>query len=146
MSFVHSKKAHALSVLSLLLSIFFFAGIPPEGGSSFDLWSQEIISKWFGESSHSFFVIISELGSKQGIGIIALLFIGWLWWKKRDYTAIAVFVLAIASGNIVNKYIKSLVGRERPATAPAEDLLSLSFPSGHAIRNYFIPAYRVFSY
>lgn len=133
MNFIYSKRAHAISVLSLVLSIYFFAVASGEGGSSFDTWSQQVISNLFGTSSHTFFEIISEFASKQGIGIVALLFICWLWWKKKDYTAMAVFVLAIASGNMVNKYIKDFVGRERPSTAPAEDLLSLSFPSGHAM-------------
>ena len=133
MNFIYSKKAHAFSVLSLVFSIYFFAEASGEGASSFDTWSQKIISNLFGTSSHTFFEIISEFGSKQGIGLVALLFIIWLWWKKKDYSAMAVFALAIASGNMFNKYIKDFVGRERPATAPAEDLLSLSFPSGHAM-------------
>lgn len=133
MNFIYSKRAHAFSVLSLVLSIYFFAEASGEGASSFDMWSQSIISNLFGTSSHPFFEIVSEFGSKQGIGLVALLFIIWLWWEKKDYTAMAVFVLAIASGNMVNKYIKDFVGRERPVTAPAEDLLSQSFPSGHAM-------------
>lgn len=133
MSFLHSKAAHVFFILSLLVSIYFFVVIPSGKELMMDVWSQHVISQLFGPSSHSFFEIISQLGTKQGIGIVALLFIGWLWWRKKDFTGIAVFVLAIALGNIVNKYIKSLVGRERPTTAPAEDLLSLSFPSGHAM-------------
>lgn len=133
MSFLHSKAAHVFFILSLLVSSYFFVVIPIGKELMMDVWSQHVIGQLFGPSSHSFFEIISQLGTKQGIGIVALLFIGWLWWRKKDYTGIAVFVLAIALGNIVNKYIKSLVGRERPTTAPAEDLLSLSFPSGHAM-------------
>ena len=43
------------------------------------------------------------------IGIVALLVLLWMWLKKRDYIGMAVFVLAVALGNEVSKWMKDLL-------------------------------------
>ena len=72
------------------------------------------------------------------IGIVALLVLLWMWLKKRDYIGMAVFVLAIALGNEVSKWMKELVGRERPMFDQIDVAESLSFPSGHAMVGFIL--------
>ena len=45
----------------------------------------------------------------MGIGIVVLLMLIWLGFKKRDYLGMAVLVFAVALGNEVSKWTKELV-------------------------------------
>ena len=96
----------------------------------------------YSETSYPFFNVITELGDKIGIGIIAFMMCLWLGYKKRDYMAIVILLLAVAVGNEMSKVLKDFIGRERPVTAEFAE--TLSFPSGHAMIGfilYFITAY-----
>ncbi|MHC0036789.1 phosphatase PAP2 family protein [Pseudoneobacillus sp. C159] len=100
-----------------------------------DLWIDRWGAKVFVTNNKSILTFadyITELGSKPGIVVVALISVILLWLLKRDYTAMAIIALAIALGNEVNKLLKNLVGRERPSLEHL-DHDSLSFPSGHAM-------------
>lgn len=85
----------------------------------------------FKEQTYPFFEAVAELGDTVGVIIVVLIMMLILWAKKRDYVGMLVLFIGVALGNEVNKWIKELVGRERPLTAA--DAESLSFPSGHAM-------------
>jgi undecaprenyl-diphosphatase len=119
--------------------------------SSKELWIDKAIAKVF-VTDNKFLVTFSdyftELGSKPGIVIVALVSVFLLWFFKRDYTAMATIALAIGLGNEVNKLLKDWVGRERPSLENL-DHDSLSFPSGHAMVGiilYMLIAYFLVKY
>jgi membrane-associated phospholipid phosphatase len=85
------------------------------------------------DSLNPIFRAATELGDKQGIGIVGLLMLGWLLVKKRDFFGMGILALSVALGNEANKLLKNLIGRERPALEHMVEVNSLSFPSGHAM-------------
>lgn len=138
------KKIGMLILLgiSMLISVFFILGAKKGDPFLGDEYLSQLISSLFSESSYPFFQVISEFGDKLGIGIVSLVMLVWLWSFKKDYSGIAVLVLAAILGNEMNKWIKTLIGRERPTGADVVE--TLSFPSGHAMVGltlYLITAY-----
>lgn len=85
------------------------------------------------DSLDPIFVAITHLGDKKGVGITALIMVMWLLFKRRDFFAMGMFALAVAFGNELNKFLKVLIGRERPSLEHLVHVKSLSFPSGHAM-------------
>ncbi|WP_394233246.1 phosphatase PAP2 family protein [Niallia oryzisoli] len=130
--------------IAILASIYFVIAVKSNGPLFLDSIVSEGVTGIFKGQTYPFFKAVTELGDKIGIGIIVLTMVLWLWIKKRDYFGMAVLVFAVALGNELNKWIKELVGRERPVTAIDAD--SLSFPSGHAMVGlilYMLAAYLV---
>lgn len=119
--------------VSSVVALFFIWQLSKTKGA---LWFDEVIASslnWIPESSHPFFIAITEMGDKVGIGILALITVLWLAIKKKDFAGIAAFVFAVALGNEVSKLLKDMVGRPRPEVEHLVDVKSLSFPSGHAM-------------
>ena len=92
--------------------------------------------------------MITELGDKIGIVIVAFIIAIWLVTvKKPDFIGMIYFdLLAVAVGNEISKLLKDFIGRERPETAQLTE--TLSFPSGHAMVGlilYFISTYLIIS-
>jgi undecaprenyl-diphosphatase len=104
--------------------------------SSESLWLDEVITPVFDTSNETMLTLsgyFTELGSKLGIGSVALLTVLLLWLKKKDYAGMATVALAVGLGNEVNKLLKNWVGRPRPELEHLDEVASLSFPSGHAM-------------
>ncbi|MFD6439760.1 phosphatase PAP2 family protein [Peribacillus sp. NPDC060186] len=80
----------------------------------------------------TFFKSITYLGSSIFIGFGSLLFILYLWLKKKDYLAIAVFSIGVAGGDLLKRGIKNLIQRERPENHLV-NAAGFSFPSGHSM-------------
>ena len=110
-------------------------------------WMDEMIAGLFShvpESIIPFFIQLTEMGDKKGIGVVALLALAWLLLKKRNYVGAAVLALSIALGNEISKLLKDLFERPRPDLEHLVDVKSYSFPSGHAMVGmivYFMIAY-----
>jgi membrane-associated phospholipid phosphatase len=98
------------------------------------------------DTFNPFFLLLTELGDKKGIGIIALIVLGWLLLIKRNFLGAAAITLSVALGNEVNKLLKDLIARQRPELEHLAHVDSLSFPSGHAMVGltcYFFLAYLI---
>jgi membrane-associated phospholipid phosphatase len=98
------------------------------------------------DALNPFFLVLTELGDKKGIGIVALLVLGWLLLIKKNFLGAAAIALSVAIGNEVNKLLKNLIVRPRPELDHLGHVDSLSFPSGHAMVGlvfYFLIAYLV---
>jgi membrane-associated phospholipid phosphatase len=77
--------------------------------------------------------IISEVGSPTMMGVIAVVG-GAILLVRRRLTMLITWVGVFAGGGLLEKLLKAVVHRTRPAftpTAPVEQ--SLSFPSGHSM-------------
>ncbi|PFP30391.1 hypothetical protein COJ96_06680 [Bacillus sp. AFS073361] len=91
-----------------------------------------------------FFIKITAMGDKIGIGIVAILALAWLLIKKRNYVGAAALALSTAIGNEVSKLFKDFFERPRPDLEHLVSVKSYSYPSGHAMVGmivYFIIAY-----
>lgn len=143
------KSTYILLGIALLTSIYFVIGARSKESLFLDEILTDFATSIFQESSYPFFKLVTELGDKIGIGIVVLLMLLWFWLKKRNYIGMAVFVLAVTLGNEVSKWIKELVGRERPVFVHVEAAETLSFPSGHAMVGltlYMFIAYFLMNY
>ena len=91
-----------------------------------------------------FFIQVSELGDKIGIGIVALFMLAWLLLKRRDFAGGAMLALSIALANELYKILKDWFVRPRPDLEHLVQVESYSYPSGHALVGmvlYFTAAY-----
>ncbi|NLP49941.1 phosphatase PAP2 family protein [Bacillus sp. RO1] len=125
-------------ILFLLCGAFFiwsFQQIMNEQTFVFDESIRNFVNGLEADILISFFHLFTMLGDKTGVIIIMLLSILVIWWKKRDYPAMAVIVGGVILVNELNKWLKNFTGRERPMTGPGAE--SLSFPSGHAMVGLF---------
>jgi membrane-associated phospholipid phosphatase len=98
------------------------------------------------DNYNPFFLLLTELGDKKGIGIVALIVLVWLLLIKRHFLGAAALTLSTALGNEVNKLLKDWIARPRPELEHLAHVDSLSFPSGHAMVGltfYFFIAYLV---
>lgn len=142
------KQFFIFSLLAGIIGIYLLYLVT----TSEPLWIDKTIASIFVTSNESILTLfgyITELGSKTGIGSVALLSLLVLWLTKRDYTAMATIALAVGLGNEVNKLLKNWIGRERPDLEHLDQVASLSFPSGHAMVGiilYMLIAYFLVKY
>lgn len=110
-------------------------------------WMDDRVAGWAAhvpDSAIPFFIQVTEMGDKRGIGAVALLTLAWLLLKKRNYLGAAVLALSVALGNEVSKILKDLFDRPRPDLEHLVNVKSYSYPSGHAMVGmivYFFIAY-----
>jgi membrane-associated phospholipid phosphatase len=129
-----NKHTYAIAFMLVLLAFasLIVIKIVNKEALFIDEWMKGRLQFLQGEGSISFFEVITEMGSE--IGIIITLVLSFIWfWRKKMYTTMAVYVLAVVITNIVNKVLKGIVARERPSVNEAVDALGYSFPSGHAM-------------
>lgn len=142
------KQFFIFSLLAGIIGIYLLYLVT----TSEPLWIDKTIASIFVTSNESILTLfgyITELGSKTGIGSVALLSLLVLWLMKRDYTAMSTIALAVGLGNEVNKLLKNWIGRERPDLEHLDQVASLSFPSGHAMVGiilYMLIAYFLVKY
>ncbi|WP_338470501.1 phosphatase PAP2 family protein [Niallia sp. XMNu-256] len=142
-----TKWMTLLLIIAVVTSVFLIVGVIKSGAElGFDHALNQWVLSIFTEGSHPIFQVITKLGDTIGIAIVVFIILVWLGVKKRDFTGMVILVLAVALGNEMSKWLKEVVGRERPETAGAAE--SLSFPSGHAMVGlilYFILSYLLIS-
>jgi membrane-associated phospholipid phosphatase len=127
-----SKLPFIIAIVSLIVSLYLIIQV----GKDSPLWIDKVITQLFSgvpESTHPIFIALTELGDKKVIGLLALVTLLWLWIKKKDFAGMAALVFAVALGNEVSKLLKDIIGRPRPEAEHLVDVISLSFPSGHAM-------------
>jgi undecaprenyl-diphosphatase len=140
-----SKANYSFIFLILAVIIAGFTSIKVAVHSIF--WMDDLIASLLANTPDvyvPFFIRITAMGDKIGIGIVALLMLAWLLIRKRNYLGAAVLVLSIALGNEVSKLLKDLFVRPRPELEHLVQVKSYSFPSGHAMVGmvvYFMIAY-----
>ncbi|WP_433748688.1 phosphatase PAP2 family protein [Falsibacillus pallidus] len=116
-------------ILFGLISFFAFLAVllMVEKGSSTSFDSSA--ANWM--HSFSFLRFFGIFGTELVIGGGSIALIIFLWSWKKDYYGIALLLVSVAGGNLLNKWLKGAVMRERPAMAHGEE--GYSFTSGHAM-------------
>jgi undecaprenyl-diphosphatase len=121
-----------LSLLLILLFLVLVMGIKTNGIYEFDTY--------IGERMHALhdqpFILVLEWVGMLGstVGIISILFLSMLIFIiiQKNFVSAAIIFLSVLIGNVGNKLLKAMVGRERPSSLEhIED--SFSFPSGHVM-------------
>jgi membrane-associated phospholipid phosphatase len=136
---------YILLCLAAIIAIYVSIRVAAKG----TFWIDDKLADLFAyvpDSYNPFFLLLTELGDKKGIGIVALIVLGWLLLIKRNFLGAAAIALSVALGNEVNKILKDLISRPRPDLEHLAHVDSLSFPSGHAMVGlafYFFIAYLV---
>lgn len=133
---MQTENKQRLSYLFLIISIILAVYTSIKVVAKQTFWVDSQLADLFAmlpDSVNPFFLLFTELGDKKGIGIVAIIVLGWLLLFKRNLLAAAAIALSVALANEVNKLLKGLIGRERPDLEHLAHVDSLSFPSGHAM-------------
>jgi membrane-associated phospholipid phosphatase len=142
------KKGNRYTYLILTFAILIAIYTAIKVAAKQTFWLDDTLAAVFAyvpDALNPFFLLLTELGDKKGIGIVALLVLGWLL-LKRNFLGASSIALSVAIGNEVNKLLKDWIGRPRPELDHLGHVDSLSFPSGHAMVGfifYFLIAYLV---
>lgn len=128
------KSLHMKRIVILLMAafayIYFAIGIASQETLPFDELVADRVKNVLGGPILDVFTI---LGSTKGFAIIGGIVILWLGFKRKDYRAIGVFVLALLTGYLANSFLKEWHNRPRPAAERLVEVDTLSFPSGNAM-------------
>ena len=78
-------------------------------------------------------VMLTELGTRYVIGVLALGLAAWAWVTKRCRTTTLIIIAAFAINPVFEIFFKELVGRVRPNLDQILPGNGPSFPSGHVL-------------
>ncbi|PLT31217.1 phosphatase PAP2 family protein [Peribacillus deserti] len=135
--------------LSVIIFLIIGRAVYSESHLQMDESFRKQLLTFAGDSASGFFTFITEFGSKTIIGLGTLLVLAFLWFRSKNYLAMAAMVLAVAGGDQINKLVKRFIARERPSILADVDGVGFSFPSGHAMVGfifYFVTAYFLTKY
>ncbi|WP_160724629.1 phosphatase PAP2 family protein [Bacillus sp. USDA818B3_A] len=137
------KKSFIFLILAVFIALFTSIKVALHGS----FWIDSYVAGLFSHVPDAlipFFIQVTELGDKLGIGIVALIMLVWLLLLKRNYPGAAMLALSVALGNEASKLIKDWLVRPRPDLEHLVHVKSYSYPSGHAMVGmilYFTCAY-----
>ncbi|MFJ7677278.1 phosphatase PAP2 family protein [Peribacillus sp. NPDC097284] len=121
---------------AILICLFIFIMIMNEVEKGVILPFDSTISRIFTgvETTYwfPFLKTITYLGSSIFIGCGSLVLVLYLWFGKKDYTAMAVVSIGVAGGDLLKRLIKKWIQRDRPEYSLVE-APGFSFPSGHSM-------------
>ncbi|MEH7417772.1 phosphatase PAP2 family protein [Neobacillus drentensis] len=137
------KKSVVFLIIAFLMALFTSIKVALHSTFWMDAYVADLF-KHVPDKAIPFFIHVTELGDKKGIGILALVILVWLLLIKRNYAGAAMLALSLALANEVYKVLKDMFVRPRPDLEHLVDVKSYSFPSGHALVGmvlYFTVAY-----
>lgn len=118
-----AKYIVGVFTLALFIVMFYFYMIKEE------LWTDRMFSIWFeGNVILGFFSFFAD---PPTVIVVSLLLLIYLWVFKKNYRGMLFALFAIGGGTVVNVLLKNWINRERPELE--DQLLTFSFPSGHAM-------------
>ena len=141
------KNRRNLSYLFVMFAILCSVFTSIKVAMSSHFWFDDQVAGLFSHVPKSvipFFIQVTAMGDKIGIGVVALLMLVWLLLIKKNYLGAAVLALSVGIGNEVSKILKDFFQRPRPDLEHLVYVKSYSFPSGHAMVGmivYFMIAY-----
>ena len=144
-----TKGKRSISIFMMIIAVLIALYISVKVAINSTFWMDDKVAQLFSRvpaSLHPFFINITEMGDKKGIGGAALIMLAWLLIKKRNFIGASAFVLALGIGNEASKYLKDSFTRPRPSLEHLVHVTSYSYPSGHAMVGmivYFFSAYLV---
>ena len=121
-----------LLLLLILLFIVLVMGIKTNGIHEFDT---SIGERMYTLHDQPFILVLEWVGMLGStVGIISILFLSMLLFIiiQKNFVSAVILFLSVLIGNVGNKLLKAMVGRERPSF-PEHIEDSFSFPSGHVM-------------
>ena len=112
-------------LISFFAFLFVFVFVLNEKTNSFDSAVEHFFHPFH------FLEVFGILGSKTVIAAGSIAMILYLWWVRKNFYGIALMLVGVAGGNMINSWLKNAVMRDRPSLAHGEE--GYSFPSGHAM-------------
>jgi membrane-associated phospholipid phosphatase len=131
---IHLKRI-IIVISAVLVYLYLSFTIPPEGPISLDGPISDVVKKIIGGGLLDAFSLI---GSTKGFAIAAVFVLIWLGFRRKDFLAIGILVLALLSGYMVNSILKEWHNRPRPASEQLVEVNTLSFPSGNAMIGFIL--------
>ena len=127
----NATRGNGLFVVGLLVSliIFFAMVVGVKNGSifRFDDYVQTFFQGIENVVLLRSFESISTLGTTLVIGGGSLLFLLWLWFQKKNYWGMAIFAIGVGGGNLLNKFVKNSMARERPVGSLEQKRRAIAF-------------------
>jgi membrane-associated phospholipid phosphatase len=80
-----------------------------------------------------FMLFITEMGSTFMLGLLLVISMIWLFVKRKNIWGMLFYFITVAGGGLLNLWLKSFFGRERPNVNRIIEADGLSFPSGHSM-------------
>lgn len=98
-----------------------------------DQWTRAFVEAVNNTKVYSLARIITELGSRSFLIPFTMIIAIYLWWLFKNWLPAFFFASGTLGTHIINKWIKYVVGRERPSILVEANAQGYSFPSGHAM-------------
>lgn len=81
----------------------------------------------------SFMLFMTELGSSFMLGLLLIISMIWLFAKRKNLYGMLFYLITVAGGGLLNLFLKTFFGRERPNVNRIIEADGFSFPSGHSM-------------
>lgn len=135
-----------LIIISLFTYIFIEIGEELLGSEikAFDSTIIDFLKTIETDSLDQMMVLITELGSVWFLSAVSLFVIFLLWIKRKDWWAIAAFIVANAGGALITHVLKEYYNRGRPSINPEIDAIGFSFPSGHSMGSLILYGFTIY--
>ncbi len=98
-----------------------------------DQWTRFIVEMTEDTIVYDFFYYITNFGSRPFVEPFTIIMAFFLWWLYRSILPAVFFAGGTLGSHMINKWIKSIIARERPNIVEEANALGYSFPSGHAM-------------
>ncbi|EIT85841.1 phosphoesterase PA-phosphatase-like protein [Fictibacillus macauensis ZFHKF-1] len=121
------------AALSIVGFFYISRGIERQKHLSFDAFYIEKIRSHASPALNKVAVIFTQFGSTLVLGLLLLISLAYLWFRRRDIWSMLFYLLTVAGGGVLNSILKHEYKRQRPNDNPVVEELSFSFPSGHAM-------------
>lgn len=116
---------YPLGAVTFCASLLVIAGILTDSVTRIDDFGEKMIAPL------DFLRIFDFIGNQLFLGIVSILTVLFLWFRRNNYIGMVLLLIAVAGGNVLSKWIKNWIERDRPAAEHIPD--SFGFPSGHAM-------------
>ncbi|MFD2042761.1 phosphatase PAP2 family protein [Ornithinibacillus salinisoli] len=98
-----------------------------------DQWTRGAVDSFPDTFIYSFFRGVTNLGSEAFMYPFTFISAIVLWWLFRHWLPALVLAGGTFLSHLINKFIKTLVNRDRPSILVEANAEGYSFPSGHAM-------------
>lgn len=98
-----------------------------------DTVAYQVLHAWDPDWMPGLMYFITKMGSAPMAIGLSLVVIAWLWFLRRNFHAIVMFLVASLGGIGLNVLLKAVLQRPRPLIDASLDAYGWSLPSGHAM-------------
>lgn len=135
--FILSKKRlyiHIFLLIIISIAIVWWMVEIKQGKMPYvDQWTRGLVSIVEHTRVYTFFRGVTELGSKSFLLPFTIVMMIFIWIIFRNALPAFTFGIGTLGAQMLNKFIKNIIARERPSISALLNAQGYSFPSGHAM-------------